>query len=571
MMFGASGPSITAKEASTDVALRERFWGMELAIDEIGWQREMATSQYEFSRQGLQQIILICRLYATKNPIVKRTVDIDAIYVFGRGIEITSEDQDLRELLEDFLADPVNKREFGKIGLTQKQKCWTVDGNLFICMYTQPTTGRVTGGMIDATEIIDVIRDPDNSSTPWYYRRKWFRQPFSPENGLEPMEMMEAYYPADGYFPAERPDTIVGIPVFWDQHIIHEKAEYQPSWKFGVPAIYSIIDWAKAYKVALENYATIRAQHARWAATYKTKGGQTAMNAFQQALSTNLAKGGVAWENNPTPVTGAYLVTGKDTEMEAFKASNMQDSPEDLRRLLLMVCAGSGHPETFYGDASAGSLATSQTMDRPTELKMASLQEMWASILERVCNYQIERSLAAPQGALKEAWADRPNNRKRVKFHMVRSLTEASQKPEVDIDDEAVVKVVFPSILEHDISARINAIVAAATMNGYDMANTIDVKTVGLMVCSELGIDNGPDILEAMYPEETYDPEVPDEPEPEPLPPVVMNQPGQPGQPPRPVPGKPTKPGKKPRKQPSKEGEMLRALAKLTRAIESKK
>ena len=45
---------------------------IELALQNVEWRREVNSSWMEFSRWGIQQIILIARLYYIKNPIIRR-------------------------------------------------------------------------------------------------------------------------------------------------------------------------------------------------------------------------------------------------------------------------------------------------------------------------------------------------------------------------------------------------------------------------------------------------------------------------------------------------------------------
>lgn len=85
--------------------LKERFWELELALEDRGWRRQLALSQYEFSRYGIQQIMLIARLYAVKNPLIRRGIKISSFYVFGRGVDITSEDEAQHKFLTEFGSD----------------------------------------------------------------------------------------------------------------------------------------------------------------------------------------------------------------------------------------------------------------------------------------------------------------------------------------------------------------------------------------------------------------------------------------------------------------------------------
>ena len=92
----AAQPDGLKKVSETGIRTRENFMNsqgangiLELELNTWEWRRETNFGWLEFSRWGIQQIILISRLYYIKNPIVRRLVNVCAIYVFGRGVEKT--------------------------------------------------------------------------------------------------------------------------------------------------------------------------------------------------------------------------------------------------------------------------------------------------------------------------------------------------------------------------------------------------------------------------------------------------------------------------------------------------
>ena len=83
--------SLGLKEAGPvgDISPLGAYGMYELLLQNVNWQREINYSWLEFTRWGIQQIILITRLYYIKNPIIRRLVDVCAQYVFARGCDIT--------------------------------------------------------------------------------------------------------------------------------------------------------------------------------------------------------------------------------------------------------------------------------------------------------------------------------------------------------------------------------------------------------------------------------------------------------------------------------------------------
>lgn len=559
--------SLAESSAGAPRVLKERLAELELALEDRGWKRQIALSQWEFSRYGIQMLILISRLYFIKNPLIRRGVLVSSHYVFGRGVEISSTDDTANQVLQDFFADQRNIPEVSHLGLTQKEETLHTDGNVFWVLFASVDDGKVLARTIDALEIQEIITDPDDASVAWFYHRGWTENVFDEASGIVHTEVREAWYVALDYEPATKLSEIHGKPVQKDTageyvRVLHMKVGGLPKWHFGCPLVYAALDWARAYKHFLEDWATITRALARFSWDVETSGGAPAIAGLKAALSTTLASdGGVNFESNPPPVVGSAWISGPGQKMKAVKTQGATTEPEQGRRVMLMVAAAFGLPETFFGDASTGSLATAQSLDRPTELKFLEAQERWRAVLQRIGKYALERSVGAPKGRLREAILAAKGDPAKVTVHMAPRadgvhvmVREAAPEPN---KDRIMVDVKFPSILEHDIVARVNAIVEAMTLNGFT-PNGIDEKTgVGLLL-AELGVEDPKAILDLMYPEETYEPDKTLEPDPLPGDPNNPNGP----QPPAPAGSRVGKP----KRISPKEAQTARAIAQLRRA-----
>lgn len=500
-----------------DKQLRESLWELELALEDRGWQRQLALAATEFSRYGIQQLILMSRLYLLKNPLIKRGVYVSAYYVFGRGIEITSDDDAANDAIKAFLADPQNAKEFGHSGLLEKHNSFQTDGNLFFAFFTEAGTGNVRVRTIDATEILDKITDPDDSSVDWYYRRNWSPIKFDPsaEQGYTTSTRIDEWYPAKGYDPPAKPDVIGGKKVNWDVPVKHLKGGSIPKWKFGCPWVYAAINDARAYVDFLKDWCTINRMMTRFSWDLEQPGGSQAIGAASTAFSTTLGVGGSSIEQNPPPTVGAAFVHSPGTKMSPIKTANAVTGPEEARRILLNVAAAFGLPETFFGDASTGSLATAQSLDRPTELKFLAEQELWREALQDIFTFPLEQSIRGPKGTLREAFkgkkikvmALQPTFNSRGEKIWSLPTKEAREAKELATGVKEISVIVnFPSILEHDIAQRVTAIVQASTLGGFDPAGTVDFKTMARLLNNEIGSEDFEKDFEAMFP--NYNPQV---------------------------------------------------------------
>ena len=415
----------------TGVKLKEYIRDLEIVLENKDWQRQQAIAIREFSRWGIQQIILMSQLYYIKNPLIRRGVKVSSYYVFGRGVEISSDDATADATIKDFLEDPDNQKELGHHGLVQKEETLHTDGNLFFVLFSDKSTGAVKLRTISALEIQDIVCDPDDAQRPRYYHRVWSQNQFdvSVAGGYSSVAK-EAWYPDAEYEPTTRPSKIGGVDVLWDSPIIHEAVGKLPKWKFGVPDVYPALDWARAVKDYLEDWSTIQRANRRFALDVETKGGLPAIAVYQAALGTQMGTGAnnMGFDTNPPPVTGSAHIHGTGTTVKAFQSKGATDGPEEVRGLKLMSVMTFGLPETFFGDATAGSIATSKALDRPTELKFLEAQERWRGTLGRICHYVLRRSAGSANGKIREKFGDRAP---KLVFVEPLAFREATRSPKI--------------------------------------------------------------------------------------------------------------------------------------------
>jgi len=478
----------------------------ELLLQNVNWQREINYSWLEFTRWGIQQIILICRLYYIKNPIVRRLVDVCAQYVFARGFDCTTSDETANEVIKDFFRR--NQKVIGHVALMELEKSKDRDGNLFFTLFTDPGTGLCDIRMIDATEIQDIICDPQDADIPHYYQRIWTERAFSPDLGTQATTTRQAWYPALNYDPAAmKPpqpvlEEIKGYEVMWDSPIYHRKVGAVGKWLFGCPRIYPMLDWAKEARRFLEACASVRQSLSQFAFSITTKGGQQAVEGIKQQMQTQVGPGAPIWDPNPPAVAGATWVSGPGTTLEPMKGiQGATFSPDDVRWYIIMCCMCKGLPPTFLGDMQTSNLATATSLDRPTETVFLSLQEEWTEDFEVLLTYVLSRSLKAAGGKLREACVNpgaltiRPAQRKRLSSGAWRYVEAKAG------DDAIEVKVVWPGIREGDMPARVGAIVQSMTLgNKGGQIVGIDEKVGVELLYNELDYEDGAEMAEDQYP-----------------------------------------------------------------------
>jgi hypothetical protein len=574
------GLEAIAAGKSTAVAVREAnpitsqgaFGDIELALHNVEWRREINLSWLEFSRWGIQQIILISRLYYIKNPLIQRGINIAAFYVFGRGVEVTTDDDGANATLKEFFER--NKKVLGQKALTGLEKRLGYDGQVFFAFFADTVDkGQVNIRTFDATEIQDIITDPDDSDTPRYYHRCWTQKNLDPIGGQVSTATKFAWYPALGYDPASctppepKLQQIKGEDVIWDTPVLHMKGGVGVSkWHFDVPKVYAALDWAKSARNFLEACLTVKKSLAQIAMTLTTKGGQQALQGAKTQLETNVnaQPGNALWDTNPTAVNASIFASGPGTTIAPFNTKGAGGDPDEVRQFKLMVCMVLDIPETFLGDMNTSNLATATSLDRPTELAFIAKQEAWRETLTEIAKFVLNVSKGAPSGTFAESL--RARNLSKIEIHEAKRTVkanghfvyEAKAKQPAGIN----VRVNFPAIREGDMTQLVNAWISAMTLNnkgGQVVGIDEKIGVTGLMEL--LGVDDPGEVAETQYPEGEYDPDRTEEPLPAPVMPALP-QPG--GQPQNPQ-GQQVPPNAAP--QPGQPPAQKEAYAKLIKAI----
>lgn len=478
-------------------ALLERIAALEYALDSPEWRVLTTHSDQEFSRQGLRQITQLCRISYLKNPLVKRGVQVKRNYVWGQGWTIHAEQPEIQAVIDGFLYDAKNDDVFGSHeARMQLEVELQTDGNLFFCFFPNTTTGFVRLRTIPFDQIEDVVSNPDDHKEPWYYLRHWVENRLDAGGAWETVNR-SAYYPDWRYTPSAKPKSIGEWPVFWDKPVYHVKAAGFTNWKFSVSEIYDALDWARAYKSFLEDWATIVRAYRKFAFQL-TAPTNRAVGAVRDRLSHSSVEHTTPVPNGVggPPLTGSTFVATEGYNLQAVKTSGATVSAEDGRRILLMVAASFGLPETFFGDASVGSLATAQSLDRPTELMMQNRQQLWRDVTLNIVNFVQLWAVKAPQGALRSLGHIEP-------------LVEDGQIVEQLVWNEGVnddVAVAFPPLVEQDVPQMVAATVQAATLGAPGtLAGTIDLETLSRILLTTLGIADADEIVERLFGDENVE------------------------------------------------------------------
>lgn len=466
--------------------MQESIADLERSLDDRGWQAITTGQQLEFSPAGHQSMVEICRTMTVANPLVKRGVALRTGYVWGKGVEISARDDDVNQLLQQFIED--NQAVlFDSQAHEENEKGLATDGELFLAFFTDPLTGRVRARGIDACEISDVITNHDDRDEPWYYLRRYNEVVTQHVYGdgtsyEETRQSTVVAYPALGYRPRQRRQRLGdpsrgdqgGIPIMWDAPMLHVPVNRLNGWLRGVPDVYAAIAFARAYREFLGDWALVMKSLSKF--TWRLVG-DTKTRA-QKAAQKVTANATVPPVGLPNPAAGQAAAMGPGQALEAIPKSGATIDADSGRPLAAMVAAALGVPVTMLltDPGVTGARATAETLDQPTQLETGMRRMLWSSVFKRILTYVVDAAVVAPRGPLQGTL----------------SRDEWDQLV-VELADEKdrTVEVVWPDMTETPIDLAVAAIVDAAGLGLIP-----DVEVVKLLLHA-LGVRDVDEIVEA--------------------------------------------------------------------------
>lgn len=461
-----------AAQNNTIEVLAESLADLELAFEDRGWERLATNATREFSPEGLRRARELCRVMTVANPLLKHGLGLRKAYVWGQGVDITVRDQgdtgqDVNGVVQAFLEDPFVKKTFsGTQAHEEMEQAAFTDGDLFLALFTSRLTGKVQPRWLPVDEITDIIHDPQDQITDWFYKREYVER--TVVDGMLRQRIQTVYYPALGYEPQLKPPTIDGHDVMWDAPVRMVSVNRPSGSTRGVPDSFPAIAWARHYKEFLEQWATLMRALARYAWQTKTRGDRAkAVAAKVGAAPTTDVRGGNA------AGVGANVVTDPNTTLEAIPKTGATIDADSGRPLAAMVATALEVPVTMLlGDPGVtGARATAATLDQPTELGFKLRQELWGELFIDVLNHVIDWAIRAPKGALKG----------KVSRDGDRVLAELPD------DDDRTIDITWPEFESLPVDVLVKAIAEASAW--------LPPLTVARLVGTALKIDNLDEVL----------------------------------------------------------------------------
>ena len=439
-----------------DLMLREYGRGLadlELARDDIGWDKLGASRAMELSPDTRINIVNRAREYWYRDPLAKQTIRLWTDYGIGKGITWKAREESTGDVLREKLwGHKDNRMIFSPTGQRMSSNKLLVDGELFLVLFVGPDGIKVR--RVDPLQIVEVLCDPEDEETPRYYKR----ERTSVNAGLKTMVYADWQSDGDGSVPDSQGQAQAATEEALVFHVAMNTLGRR-----GISLLAPMMDWSKAYRKFMEARASIVQALSQFAWEGKVKGGSAAVTALRNQFRSNFAAGGDT-ETNPTPARGATLFTNQSLDMNPIKTdTGAANAQTDGNMLLGMAGAGVGIFPHYYGAGEAFRLATATAMETPMLKEFESYQELW--IGEKGIYQQLFDFTCETYKVSEDKWF-------------------------VDID--------APPIVQDDVPALIHAQLEA-TQAFPSIADADEFKK---LVLTTLGINNPNEVLDALRKEE---------------------------------------------------------------------
>ena len=352
--------------ANQQAQFDEAIGDLALRIDEIGWNPLNDFEDNGISLDALKKASDTLQDMVSTNPIMKRAAQLRHGYVFGRGMLFS----DVKPAAQKIMDKRYNKRAlFCVTAWEELNRAKFTDGNVFV-LRDHKTEEYFR---IPLKEITGAVTDPQSAERVRFLQRTYTEYNQASQN--DPGKKVVVWYKVYGYDEPER-----GRPTKIGEHSIDraktmyfEPANRLVGHTWGIPDGYAAMVWVIAYSEYLKNNSKLVKAYAQIAykASNKTQAGG------QQTSASLAVPGGVA----------GTAVMGQAQDLVPMPRAGSDVSFENGRPLAAMVAASLGvSVVALLSDpgAAGSSYGSAQTLDAPTIIVMASLQEGWKMFFEDV-------------------------------------------------------------------------------------------------------------------------------------------------------------------------------------------
>ena len=489
-------------EARRSTLLKERLLDVESRIGEDGWQLIASlVGPFVITDRALRVARWTALAMYLRNPFIRAGVQRYCDFVIGEGVSVSSENPDVNQVLQQFWDDYTNQEELTTPhALADKETEQRLFGETFFVLFTNSLTGQVKVSTIEPDEIQgSPVYNPENRRETWYYKRVRLKPVLDMGTGIETASQETIWHPDWRYQPTVRPTSIGGFEVAWDAPVYHVKSGAINRLDRGLSELLPAQDSARAYTEFLEDRMTVARALSRIVAkaTATTKAGVSAVKGKLAGMVSNRRSvEGVDGYTRDGGAIGDVAAMGPGKTYEAVSVKGATINPDEGRRMFLAVCAAFGLPETWFGDASVGSLATSKSLDLPTMKAMVRRRAFWRTVLRNILDYVVVQAATKPVGALRGKVKVQQPAAAGLRVQVLARPVKSADLPQPKRGslEPVPIAVDFPNLIETETGGEIEALATAQTLLGGEGGR----RYIAKRVLQVLGEDDVDELLDTM-------------------------------------------------------------------------
>lgn len=407
------------EESVTDARSQSRLLQKELdalghtVLDYFGGREQ------DLTPEARRNVVQKSRVVWQKDPMAGASVRLMNEFTFGRGVpKPKARDEEVQKVLDEAWDDPANQ----EILTTHNAQVrlgtdLSLQSNIFFLIFDDGQDGAVKLSLLEHDTVDSIVKDPDNRFRHLWYVARYRRQEWDMDNDMPKTDWRGVaddkgkqkvlYYEHWRNFQAakEEAEKLPGTesPPEPPPEKKGEGRVYPLSinrtteMAFGYPEFERSLRWFAAYNKFMEARVDVMTASAAFVMKRKIKGtpNQVAKMASKaisrRPLAADVATTGAA---GVPPKPGSVVTENEDVQWEDFNINtNAGNASMDASQLRSQVSAGTGFPPPYYGDLSAGSLATMTALELPVLKAVESRQEAFEQVFRWFIDRVIERAV----------------------------------------------------------------------------------------------------------------------------------------------------------------------------------
>jgi hypothetical protein len=341
-------------------------------VDEIQWRRLTTNAARDLMPTTQDRMIDIAYWLWETNPLAGWLIDITSSFILAEGLPYEAKDAQVKELLDGFWNDPVNKMD---LFLPKHVSELHIFGELCMPAFVAQHTGRLRLGYIDPAQIECVLTDPENVKFQIGVLTKRYVGDMGGIHVEADPKKYKIILPEEAEYLLSptgrqlRNQMTDGDCFFFSINNVTNSPR-------GRSSLLSVADWLDVYEQFLFDYGDRWPLLNSFVWDITVTGGDE--NAIKEQLANFQKKAGSIYGHNEKITLDAKAPTLQAVEAET-----------GARIFRNHIMGRFGYPEHWYGGGGDVNRATAAEMDLPAMKMVSNKQNYVKYLLESILGYQI--------------------------------------------------------------------------------------------------------------------------------------------------------------------------------------